>query len=110
LAHFVSVPANGLAPENYHATTIFPEYYQLQNGHWDLLKNSRMDCVVVRCAGRSLLVKEFRHLKVEQVALGRGENWRRWHLCPHRGFYSTCASGKNLPFTHVSWRPRFHRL
>ena len=26
---FAPVPENGTAPENYHATTIFPEYYQL---------------------------------------------------------------------------------
>jgi hypothetical protein len=72
---FAPVAQEGVAPENYHATTIFPEYYQLQKGHWLLLKNSRMDSVVVRAPAGSLEVKEFRHLKIgEQVALGRGEN------------------------------------
>lgn len=75
VARFAPVLAGGLAPENYHATTIFPEYYHVQKGHWVLLQNSRMDCVVVRAPDGSLLVKEFRHLKVgEPVALGRGEN------------------------------------
>ena len=75
LARFAPVAKTGIAPENYHATTIFPEYYQIQKGHWLLLKNSRMDSVVVRAPDESLVVKEFRHLKMgEQVALGRGEN------------------------------------
>ncbi|MBM4274387.1 MAG: hypothetical protein FJ134_08010 [Deltaproteobacteria bacterium] len=72
---FAPVREKGVAPENYHATTIFPEYFQLEKGRWVLLENSRMDCVVVRAPDGSLRVKEFRHLQVgEQVALGRGEN------------------------------------
>lgn len=75
LVSFAAAPANGIAPENYHATAIFPEYFQLQKGHWVLLQNSRMDCVVAQGAEGSLLVKEFHHLKKgEQVALGRGED------------------------------------
>ena len=74
-ATFAPAPENGLAPENYHATTIFPEYLQLAKGRWVLPPNSRMDCVVVLSPGGSLQVKEFRHLRQgEQVALGRGEN------------------------------------
>ncbi|RJR33230.1 MAG: hypothetical protein C4567_17075 [Deltaproteobacteria bacterium] len=72
---FAPAPANGLAPGNYHATTIFPEYLQVQKGRWVLLQNSRMDCVVALAPDGSLQVKEFRHLRQgEQVALGRGEN------------------------------------
>ena len=75
VATFAPAPENGLAPENYHATTIFPEYLQLAKGRWVLPPNSRMDCVVVLSPGGSLQVKEFRHLRQgEQVALGRGEN------------------------------------
>jgi len=36
----------GVAPDYFHATTIFPEYYKLNN-RWILLAPSRMDCVVV---------------------------------------------------------------
>ncbi len=74
-ASFAAVVKKGIAPENYHATTIFPEYFQMAKGKWVLLKKSRMDCVVVRTPSGSLQVKEFHHLKPgEQVALGRGEN------------------------------------
>ncbi|MCL4503904.1 MAG: hypothetical protein M1438_18930 [Deltaproteobacteria bacterium] len=75
LAVFAPVERPGIAPENYHVTTIFPEYFQLNPGRWVLLQNSRMDGVVVQAADGSLAVKEFRHLQAgEQVALGRGEN------------------------------------
>jgi lysine-ketoglutarate reductase/saccharopine dehydrogenase-like protein (TIGR00300 family) len=72
---FEKVKIPGVAPENYHATSIYPEYLQLKKKQWVLLKESRMDCVVVREKGWALNVKEFRHLKVgDLVALGRGEN------------------------------------
>jgi lysine-ketoglutarate reductase/saccharopine dehydrogenase-like protein (TIGR00300 family) len=72
---FAPVAQTGVAPDDYHATTIFPEYYQLSPGSWALLQDSRMDGVVVRAPAGSLIVKEFRHLQAgEQVALGRGEN------------------------------------
>jgi lysine-ketoglutarate reductase/saccharopine dehydrogenase-like protein (TIGR00300 family) len=75
LARFAPVPEPGVAPEHYHATTIFPEYFLLQQGKWSLPQNSRMDCVVVRTPEGLLLVKEFHHLQVgDQVALGRSES------------------------------------
>lgn len=75
LVTFAPVVQAGVAPDNYHATTIFPEYFHVQPGHWVLPPQSRMDGVVVRAPDGSLLVKEFHHLqKGEPVALGRGEN------------------------------------
>ncbi|MFA5112358.1 MAG: hypothetical protein WC443_13185, partial [Desulfobaccales bacterium] len=47
LARFAPVLQAGIAPDNYHATTIFPEYLQVSQANWVLLKNSRMDGVVV---------------------------------------------------------------
>ena len=72
---FKEVQQDGVAPADYHATSIFPEYLQLEEGKWQLLVESRMDCVVVLEPDRSLSVKEFRRLRVgERVACGRGEN------------------------------------
>lgn len=53
----------GVAPENYHATTIFPEYYRI-NGRWVLAGESRMDCVAVVKDDGELEIKEFRRLEV----------------------------------------------
>ena len=57
------VTRKGVAPENYHATTIFPEYFKVA-GEWSVLSESRMDCVVVLKNGGGLEVKEARRLEV----------------------------------------------
>jgi hypothetical protein len=75
LVSFAPVVQKGVAPEGYHATSIFPEYYHFGKNRWVLLAHGRMDCVVVRSGDGLLAAKEFHHLEVgEQVALGRGEN------------------------------------
>ncbi len=72
---FRAVIQPGVAPEEYHATSIFPEYFQVRKGDWRLLLESRMDCVAVMGADGQLQVKEFRHLQVgDSVACGRREN------------------------------------
>ncbi len=72
---FEKVRKRGVAPENYHATSIYPEYFRVRKGEWRLLKESRMDCVVVLEKDGNLAVKEFRRLQTgDMVALGRREN------------------------------------
>ena len=41
-AVFLPAPRDGVAPENYHALSIFPEYFKV-NGQWLLAGESRMD-------------------------------------------------------------------
>ncbi len=75
LVRFAMVERSGVAPEGYHATSIFPEYFHVSPGRWELLRESRMDCVVVRRPHGLLEVVEFRRLQVgDLVALGRREN------------------------------------
>ena len=70
---WMPAPAHGVAPDNYHATTIFPEYFKA-NGSWLLAKESRMDCVAVLRRGQVEVV-EFRRLKKgDLVATGRSED------------------------------------
>ncbi len=64
----------GVAPENFHATTIFPEYIKVK-GQWLLAEKSRMDCVLVLHDDNKLEVKEFRRLQAgERVITGRSED------------------------------------
>jgi lysine-ketoglutarate reductase/saccharopine dehydrogenase-like protein (TIGR00300 family) len=75
MVRFREVTHPGVAPEGYHATSVFPEYFHLGEGRWSLLQGSRMDCAVVLEPDGSLSVKEFRRLQVEEpVACGRREN------------------------------------
>ena len=73
---FATVRQDGVAPEGYHATSIYPEFFQLRPGEWRLPWESRMDCVVVR-RGEELAVLEFRRLREGvAVACGRREEKR----------------------------------
>ncbi len=72
-AVLVPCPADGVAPEGYHALSIFPEYFKV-DGQWLLAEESRMDCVPVYKDGK-MLVQEFRVLKKDDlVVVGRTEN------------------------------------
>ena len=66
---FGNVLKTGVAPENYHATSIYPEYFHFPDGTWQLLKESRMDCVVVLEPNGTLAAKEFRHLHKGDLSL-----------------------------------------
>ncbi len=72
-ATFLPAPADGVAPEQFHAMSIYPEYVKT-GGIWLLAEESRMDCVAVLEKGR-IAVREFRLLKKgELVLVGRTEN------------------------------------
>ncbi len=76
----IPVSLAGVAPEGFHATTIFPEYIKV-NGKWLLAKESRMDCVLVLGSDNTLEVKEFRRLLPgDRVVVGRTEMPAR-NLC-----------------------------
>ncbi len=80
------VVKKGIAPENFHATTIFPEYFRI-NGHWILAEDSRMDCVVVVKGDSELTVKEFRNLDVgDMVVTGRTEDGSEGIYVHTKGF------------------------
>lgn len=66
-------PEDGAVPENFCATSIFPEYFKWA-GQWHLIRESRMDCAVVMRGGKPEAV-EFRNVKAgEAVVLGRSED------------------------------------
>ena len=66
-------PKDGVVPEHYHGTTIFPEYFKI-NGEWVLAKETRMDCVSVYQGGEVRTV-EFRNIhKGDLVIIGRTED------------------------------------
>lgn len=66
-------PSDGVAPFNFHAMSIFPEYFKV-DGKWLLAEESRMDCVPVYKDDR-IFVCEPRNLKKgDLVVTGRSEN------------------------------------
>ncbi|MBO4289136.1 MAG: hypothetical protein J5865_03435 [Lachnospiraceae bacterium] len=71
---------DGVAPEYYHSTSMFPEYFKI-DGKWQLAEESRMDSSVVLRPDGHLDVVENRNLKKgDRVILGRSEDG-------HEGIY-----------------------
>ena len=80
-----SVEKDGVAPDDFHATSIFPEYFKV-NGEWLCATSSRMDCVPVLEEGK-ILAKEIRRLKKgDKVIIGRSEDGKEGIYVHHNGF------------------------
>lgn len=76
-ATLVAVETDGISPANYHALSVFPEYFKI-NGKWILATESRMDTVCVandEPGKESVRIVEFRNLKKgDKVVIGRTED------------------------------------
>ena len=65
---------DGVAPDYYHSTSIYPEYFKV-DGVWTLAEESRMDCAVVLRDDGMLDVVELRNMRAgDKAILGRSEN------------------------------------
>ncbi len=66
-------PMDGVAPEGYHSTSMYPEYFKI-DGEWRLAEESRMDSsVVLRPDGRLDVVENRNLCAGDRVVLGRTE-------------------------------------
>lgn len=72
-AVLIAAEKDGVVPDEYHATTIYPTFVKLNRG-WKLVKRSRMDCVIAVRDGEPCAV-EFRNVKKgDLIAVGRRED------------------------------------
>jgi hypothetical protein len=95
LVTFNTVELDGVAPEDYHATSVFPEYFHIRPGQWQLLIESRMDCVVVQRPDESLEAVEFRRLRRgDRVACGRTEDGEQGIYVHDNPFCSTGGTAR----------------
>ncbi len=93
----VPAPFDGVAPEQYHALSIFPEYFKI-DGQWLMAEESRMDCVPVYKDGK-IHVLEFRNLhKDDLVVTGRTENCEDGIYVHANGFNEQKAQGDVFAF------------
>ena len=85
-AKWAYAPKDGVAPEGFHSTSMYPEYFKL-DGVWQLAPESRMDASVVYRADGRLDVVENRNLKKgDRVILGRTERGRDGIWLHTKGF------------------------
>jgi len=73
-AKIALVETVGVAPDNYHATSMYPEYYKI-DGQWQLIERTRMDCVPVIRDDGTIEATEFRRLcSGDRAILGRKDD------------------------------------
>ncbi|MBR6792901.1 MAG: hypothetical protein IKM48_00910 [Clostridia bacterium] len=85
-ASYAVAEKDGVAPEGYHSTSMFPEYFKIE-GKWTLAEESRMDSSVVIGEDGVLAVVENRNLKKgDKVILGRTERGEEGIFVHTNGF------------------------
>ena len=65
--------ADGIIPDDFHATSIFPEYVKI-DGEWRMIASSRMDCCIVIREGEPFAVEPRNVKKGEAVVIGRKDD------------------------------------
>lgn len=89
---------DGIAPDDYHSTSIYPEYYKV-DGNWVLAEESRMDCTAVLRDNGRIDIVEFRNLKTgDCVVTGRKEDASEGIYLYTHGFVNTQSAQQLFTF------------
>ena len=96
-ATLVEAPKDGIAPDNFHALSIFPEYFKI-DGKWLMVEESRMDTVPM-FDGEKVQAVEARRLKAgDRVICGRTENCEEGIFMHANGFDEKSETGDTFAF------------
>lgn len=105
-AKYAAAAQDGVAPDNFHSTSMYPEYFKI-NGKWVLAEESRMDSSVVLCDDGHLEVVENRNLKKgDKVILGRTEKGEEGIYMHCTGFEEEGKTGLEDQFVFRQGRSR----
>ncbi|MBN1776922.1 MAG: hypothetical protein JW811_02265, partial [Clostridiales bacterium] len=69
----VPAPGDGMLPDDFYATSIYPEYFKIA-GDWKLIDAARMDCAVVITNGRPVATEARKVKKGDGMVVGREED------------------------------------
>lgn len=95
---YEEAPMDGVAPYNYHALSIYPEYFKI-DGNWVLAVESRMDTVPVIKSPKKVEIVEFRNLKKgDKVVVGRTEDASEGIYMYTKGFATGDSSSDTFAF------------
>lgn len=91
-------PADAVLPDNFHATSNHPEYVRLTDGRWLLLREGRMDGVLV-LHDTTIEVMEPRLIREgDPVVIGRSENGEEGIYLHSTGFAQAVEPGDKFSF------------
>ncbi len=94
---FSPAESDGIAPEGFHATSIYPEYFRI-GGQWQLIESSRMDCAVVVKDGQPFAVEQRNIRAGDSVVLGREEDGSAGIYLHTAAFPGSEKSGDDFAF------------
>ena len=96
-ARLEAVVKDGVAPENFHALSIYLEYFKI-DGKWHLVKDSRMDAVPVYKNGEIEAVEARRLEKGDLVVIGKSEDLEEGIFLYDQGFADRQEKGDTFSF------------
>ncbi len=92
-----AAPQDGVAPFDFHALSIFPEYFKI-DGRWLLCEESRMDTVPVLEDGKVHAVEARQLKKGQAVVCGRTENAEEGIYLHSDGFDESAGESDSFAF------------
>jgi lysine-ketoglutarate reductase/saccharopine dehydrogenase-like protein (TIGR00300 family) len=100
-----SAPEDGELPDDFYATTIYPEFFKV-GGEWHLIDAPRMDCaVVIRDAGAT--ATEARRVKKgDRVVVGRAEDLSNGVFIDYAAFCAPDGRGASGNFAFRTGKSR----
>lgn len=103
--HTEPAPGDGILPDEFYATTIYPEYFKL-GGEWKLINAPRMDCTVVIKDGKPLATEARRVKKGDSIVIGRHEDMSNGVFIDFTAFQETDGQGKAQNFAFRTGKSR----
>lgn len=91
-------PGSGILPDEFHATSIFPEYIKIA-GEWKLIEKSRMDCCIVVRDQIPYALEQRNVQKGDKIVLGRKDDATLGIF-----LYSTGFKSKDIKFDDFAFR------
>ncbi len=93
----VTAEQDGLVPEGFHATSIFPEYYKIGD-EWKPIRQSRMDCAVIIRDAEPFAVEPRLIKQGDSVVVGREEDGSSGIYLNTRAFDAESATEDGFSF------------
>lgn len=103
--HTKAALGDGILPDEFYATTIYPEYFKISD-EWRLIDAPRMDCVVVIKNGRPTATEARRVKKGDSIVIGREEDMSNGVFIDFFAFQDTDCQGKAQNFAFRTGKSR----
>ncbi len=101
----VPAPGDGILPDNFYATNIYPEYFKL-DGSWVLISAARMDCAVVIKDGKPTATEARKVMQGDRIVVGREEDLSNGVFTHTKAFQSVNGRGDAQSFAFRTGKSR----